>query len=295
MPGSKTYTSNKVNELLEHDFFDGINDMEKHRLKGISFSIFAEILKICLSLLVTSFISIFTLPPQDDETNLIFNLEVITICIAIFIGAYLVINIIFRIGKWILDAIFNKRLLSSEKKKAYLIFHKKIVNHIYLGISFENKYKVYISNASNEIDDLNLDLASNYLSQSVHYFKIALAEIQDLIPPDVKEKGWREKKNAEFLDHIGFPLLNVSLVSAQRSLNRLLATESQIKKLTNSVLASYNKTTIQLAYSSSIEGLFVEINSYIISYESKLERVLYLQEYLSKYDSTLSNQNNTNN
>lgn len=289
MPGSKTYTSNKVNELLEHDFFDGINDIEKNKLKGFSKAVCTEILKICLSLLVTSLISLFTLPAQDSEANLLFNFKIISICTAVFIGVYLLTNIIFWIGKWVLDAIFNKRLLTSEKKKSYLMFHKKIVNHIYLGISFENKYNVYISTASNKIDDLNLDLASNYLSQAVHYFKIALDEIQDLIPPDVKKDGWREKKNAEFLDYIGFPLLNVSFVSAQRSLNRLLATEIQIKNLTNSILANDNKTAIQLAYSSSIEGLFVEISSYINSYESNLERVLKLQNHLRKHDSPPSN------
>ena len=281
MPGSKTYTSNKVNELLEHDFFDGINDMEKHRLKSFSKSIFMEIIKICLSLLLTTFISIFTLPTQDNESSLIINLEIISLCLAGFICFYILTNVLFVVVKWIFDALFNKRLFSSEKKKAYLIFHKKIVNHIYLGISFENKYNAYISHASNKTDDLNLDLASNYLSQSVHYFKIALSEIQELIPPDTQKRGWREKKNAEFLDHIGFPLLSVSLVSAQRSLNRLVATETQIKELTKTVLANANEQAIKQAYSNSIEGLFSEINLYICGYESKLERVLCLQKYLS--------------
>lgn len=281
MPGSKTYTSNKVNELLEHDFLAGINDMEKHRLKGVSFSIFKEVLKLCLSLFFTTLMSMLTLSTKEEnQSDLIFSLEVISIFTAVFIGFYILTHIIFFIGKWVFAALFNKRIFPAEKKKAYLIFHKKIVNHIYLGISFENKYNLYISNATNKIDDLNLDLASNYLSQSVHYFKIALTDIQDLIPPYIKGKDFREKMNAEFLDYIGFPLINVSLASAQRSLNRLLATESQVKDLTNSILANNNGTTIQLAYSSSIKGLFEEINSFINSYELNLERVLNLQKYL---------------
>ena len=36
MPGSKTYTSNKVNELLESEFLTSINGLEKSRIKNIS-------------------------------------------------------------------------------------------------------------------------------------------------------------------------------------------------------------------------------------------------------------------
>ena len=34
MPGSKTYTSNKINELLEMEFLDGVSKMEKHSAKN---------------------------------------------------------------------------------------------------------------------------------------------------------------------------------------------------------------------------------------------------------------------
>ena len=42
MPGSKTYTSSKVNELLELEFIDNFHDLEKNRFKGVSRTIFSE-------------------------------------------------------------------------------------------------------------------------------------------------------------------------------------------------------------------------------------------------------------
>ena len=281
MPGSKTYTTNKVNELLEYDFFNGINDLEKHTIKGVSRTVFGEIIKICLSLLLTTGISILTLPNQDNDANLYFNLSVITSCTVAFIVFYAFINGMLVIGKWLFDALFNKRLVSAEKQKGYLLFHKKIVNHIYLGISFENKYNVYIAQATGGVNDLNFDLASNYLSQSVYYFKIALGDINDLIPPNTKKKGFREKKNAEFLDYIGFPLLNLSLISAQRSLNRLWTTEQHIRTIIDSISANSNTETIKQSYSKSIYTLFEEIKSFIDIFEAHSERTLGLQEYLN--------------
>ena len=50
MPGSKTYTSNKVNELLESEFLTSINGLEKSRIKNISKIFFEETLKVILLL-----------------------------------------------------------------------------------------------------------------------------------------------------------------------------------------------------------------------------------------------------
>lgn len=286
MPGSKTYTSNKINELLEHDFLDGVSDLEKHGLKGISSTIFLEILKIGLSLIFTTWVSILTLPDGSNPNDLLFNLKIIAICIIVFIIFYLLVNLIFITGRWLFDALFNLRRFSSQKEKASLDFHKKIVNHIYLGISFENKYNEYISRSTNKENDLMLDLSLNYLSQSVHYFKIASEEINKYIPSDAKRKGMRERKNAEFLNYIGFPLLNISLISAQRSLKRLLTTEGHIREITNSVLAASNRETIKLAYMNSINELFQEIRLYIGDYESKAEKTLRLQKYFHEHSYT---------
>lgn len=285
MPGSKTYTSNKVNELLEAEFIDSINSLEKQRLKSISTTLFGEIIKVSVSLLVATLINLLMLSANASSENknsesLWLELQIIAICILIFILVYLTVNGFVIISKWLFDALFNKRLFSAEKKKGYLNFHKKIVNHIYFGISFENKYNMYISRATSEADDLNLDLATNYLSQSVHYFKIAKEELQELIPQ--KNSGALERRNAEFMDFIGFPLINISLISGQRSLNRLIATEQQICDLAKAITAESNGGVIKQAYFSSITDLYSEIKTYISRYEDFLERAMALQILIEK-------------
>lgn len=280
MPGSKTYTSNKVNELLEAEFIDSINDLEKQRIKSVSTTLFWEIIKVSVSLLVTTLINLLILPAKENSEGSWEELKIIAICISVFILIYLIINGLAIVAKWLFDALFNKRLFFAEKKKGYLVFHKKIVNHIYLGISFENKYNTYISKASNQADDLNLDLATNYLSQSVHYFKIAKEELQELIPE--KNSGVLEKRNAEFLDFIGFPLMNVSLISGQRSLNRLLATEQKICDIAKEITAESNGAVIKQAYLSSISNLHSELKRYVSRYEDFLERSIALQTLIEK-------------
>lgn len=281
MPGSKTYTSNKVNELLEVEVIDSINDLEKQRLKSISTTLFCEIIKVSISILVTTLINLLILSAKENTESSWSDLKIIAICISMFILIYPIINGLAIVFKWLFDALFNKRICSTEKKKGYLNFHKKIVNHIYLGISFENKYNMYISKASSQADDLNLDLATNYLSQSVHYFKIAKDELQELIPE--KNSGVLEKRNAEFMDFIGFPLMNVSLISGQRSLNRLLAAEQKICNLAQEITAEANGGVIKQAYLTSISSLYSEIKRYVSRYEDFLERSIALQILVEKH------------
>ena len=280
MPGSKTYTSNEVNELLEAEFIDSINDLEKQRLKSISNTLFWEIIKVSVSLLITTLINLLISPAKESPENSLSQLKMIAICIFVFIIIYLIINGLAIVTKWLFDAFFNKRLFTAEKRKGYLNFHKKIVNHIYLGISFENKYNMYLSKASSDADDLNLDLATNYLSQAVHYFKIAKEELQELIPEE--NNGVLEKRNAEFMEFIGFPLMNVSLISGQRSLNRLLSTEQQICNIAEEITAEANGGVIKQAYICSISNLYSEIKRFVSRYEDFLERSIALQTLIEK-------------
>lgn len=275
MPGSKTYTSNKVNELLEFDFFEGISEIEKNRSKGISSVISEEIIKICISLYFTTFTGIFS--TTENTVDSVSNLKLMSQCILLFAVVYISATVAWKIFKWILDAIFNKRLLIGEKKKAYVSFHKRIINHIYLGISFENKYNEYLTKSQNGENDLCLDLASNYLSQSVHYFRVAKNELFELIPTKSGKCGFREKLNASFLDYVGYPLILISLITAQRSLNRLLNSKTAIDNFKNKLDSKNNNTTINNAYSKSISDLFSDIELYVGNYESFLERVISLE------------------
>ncbi len=287
MPGSKTYTSNKVNELLESEFLTSINGMEKGRIKSLSKLFFEETIKVILSLLVTTIIGVFSNIADEEAGNLEYNLKIIAIGLAIFLGAYLLLNGLHWVVRWLFHAVFNKRILRSEKKKAFWKFHKQIINHIYLGISFENKYNEYLRHSSENENDLNFDLAMNYLSQAVHYFEIAENELDDLIP-DTVSSNKKPIKDANFLAHVGYPLLNVSLVSAQRSLNRLFKSKNELVRIIDKVQASSNVEAIKTGYLNSEIALFDEISSYTGKYNQFLERTLFLQE-------TYNNQKNKKN
>lgn len=135
---------------------------------------------------------------------------------------------------------------------------------------------MYISKASSKEDDLNLDLATNYMSQSAYYFKIAKEELIELIPE--RSSGKLEKRNADFLSFIGYPILNISLISAQRSLNRLIASEEQICGFLANITAKSNEGVIKQAYQKSINDLYEKIKTdYVPKYEEFLERSISLQ------------------
>lgn len=288
MPGSKTYTSNKINELLEMEFLNGVSKMEKHSAQKLSNTFFLEVLKISLSLLISVVVECFSLKEGltatkqsvDQMDELIVKMETIIFMIVVFVLSYLLIHLLVVVGKWLFSAVFNKRILPSEKVKAYVDFHKKIINHIYLGISFENKYNVYIFPEGNQKTEIIVDLAVNYLSQAVHYFKLAKDELSELIPNEVKRNSYLDRRNARYLDYVGFPIINIALISGQRSLRRLLGTKDSILGVANSITAKANEHSIKKGYSDSLGFLFDEINSYADCYQGFLERVVGLQNLL---------------
>lgn len=288
MPGSKTYTSNKINELLEMEFIDVVSEMEKHSAKKLTNAFFGEVLKISLSLLAsvgTEYLSLKKTstpakPAVEPMGELIVGMETIISLIIVFILSYLLINLLARVVKWVFSAVFNKRILPSEKAKAYADFHKKIINHIYLGISFENKYNAYVSMVSKQKNDINFDLAANYLSQAVHYFRFAKDELSELIPSQVKSGSYLDRRNAMYIDYIGFPIINIALISGQRSLMRLLETKDDILKASDSIVVEANEHSIKQGYSKSFQFLFDDIGSYVDCFRGFLKRVADLQMLL---------------
>lgn len=272
MPGSKTYTSYKANELLESEFLDTLQSLKRNRFWDISNIIVSEILKISLSILISAIVNYMITPPEIIHNILPKELSTIAVFIFLFIIIYLLMYFVLVMIRLILDTLFNKRRRQTIKNAAYETFHKRILNHIYLAISFENKYIVYLSKQHNSIDDLNFDLAINYLSQAVHYFKLSKISLNKLIPPLVKNTGYRERKNAEFLGHIGYSILSISLVSGQRSLNRLYNTKSKILNSVSNISSTSNNSTIRLNYTTSINMLFSEINDCISQFNQHLVR-----------------------
>lgn len=288
MPGSKTYTSNKINELLESEFLGDFLELEKHNAKTVSNAFFGEVLKISLSLLIAAVVKLFdakaalssapvtaatslSAAPTDEVYTIIY------LC-AVFMLSYFLIHCIIIGGKWLFDSVFNKRILASQKAKAYITFHKKVENYIYLGISFENKYNSYISRRNFLKKEIFCDLAANYLSQSAHYFELAKDELYKLIPEKVEKRNKSfDQKNAQYLYFIGFPSIIIALVSAQRSLNRLLNTEDAIIAAANGIKVLAKQSHIQCSYVASLHSMLSDIRSYVSFYQNLLERVYDLQ------------------
>ena len=285
MPGSKTYTSNKINELLEMELLDVASEMEKHSAKKLINAFFCEIIIICLSLLLSvwaEYLSLKDIPTASRSTvtpieESIVKMETIMSLICVFVLSYLLIHLLVKVVIWFFSAIFNKRILPSEKVKAYADFHKKIINHIYLGISFENKFNEYVSRIKKGKSKIDFDLAANYLSQATHYFRLAKDELSDLIPTEAKRGSYLDRRNAMYLDYVGFPVINIALISGQRSLGRLSENKEEIHKYVEDIDDEANKCTIKQGYSNSLESLFDEIGSYVTCYQSFIERVVYLQ------------------
>jgi hypothetical protein len=92
----------------------------------------------------------------------------------------------------------------------------------------------------------------------------------------------QDQRNAKYLEYIGFPIVVIALISAQRSLNRLLETQNCMLKITDTIAAKANLHHIQHGYSNALQSLFLEIGTYVTCYQSFLMRVADLQELLRK-------------
>lgn len=273
MPGSKTYTSNKVNELFEIEMRESAQLVEDKKGKNIASTIFWEVLKITASILGTTYYNYrFMLPEKEISDTIPYyeQLQLLLYHILGFIVLYILLTGLCKSSRWLIEIFFSKRVFPSVKKQSYDRFHKKILNYIYLGVSFENKFNVYLMHHLKSESSLNyttdLDLAINYLSQSIYYFVKAYSGIDDIIPQRIKPNGRKEMANAKFLKYIGYSHLLISFASAHNSLTRLAnSTETLKAKIINM------PTTISESYKLSIDDLQ---HNYIVRLKDNYESLL---------------------
>lgn len=262
MPGSKTYTANKVNELYEIEVHDTLHAMEhKH---GLVSNAFWEVLKISLSVLLTAIVSVSSTSGVDGT-----GIDMLIYYTISFIILYVVLTALFKLLRLLIEILFSARIFPSVKKEYYNLFHKRTLNYIYLGISFENKYSSYLEKCAKE-DYVNnpcsdTDLIINYLSQSVYYFFLAQEEFDKVIPKRTQSER-KEKLNKKFLEYIGFPYLTISLASAKNALERLV---NHISCLTSVISKSAYPDDIKNSYTVSISKLGKKCNIDLIPAFSK--------------------------
>lgn len=291
MPGSKTYTSNKVNELFEIEMQESAYNSEAKKTKSIACMFFVEILKISLSLLGTIYFNYkLNFSNLNISEKLSYSDQILFLIKIIcgFIVLYLSLAAFIIILKIIIEWLFGKRVFRGFRRKAYALFHKRILNYIYLGASFENKYNKYLNNYLNDNNSPDyskfLDLTMDYFSQSLYYFNKAYIEIDEFYPKKVKQNGRKEKLNAIFLNRIGFSHLIISFVSAYNSLKRL---DDSIDLLETRIVHCPN--IISESYKLAIDDLK---QSYIMSLISNYDMLIIRTKALSQ---CFNNQKTDNN
>ena len=280
MPGSKTYTANKVNELFEIEVHDTIHEIEtQHSFRS---GFFLEIIKIAISVLLSTIASIHTSDSNIQGINLLIH------CIVIFILLYIVLTGLFAIGKYLVGTLLSRRIFRSIRKEQYNLFHKRTLNYVYLGISFENKYSSYLDKNKNctfvNGPSSDTDLIINYLAQAVYYFSIAHDGFEIVIPKETNNKR-KENINAKFVNYIGFPYLAISLSSALNSLDRLDDYISQLKDALRKAAIPPERMDIYLTSISELQDNYIKLLK--SSYFGSLSRVNALR---NSYDISVKNQ-----
>lgn len=249
--------------------------VEDKKGKNIASTIFWEVLKITASILGTTYYNYcFVLPEKEIVDTIPYSeqLRLLLFHILGFIVLYILLTGLCKLFRWLIEIFFSKRVFPSVKKQSYDRFHKKILNYIYLGVSFENKFNVYLMHHLKSESSLNyttdLDLAINYLSQSIYYFDKAYSGIDDIIPKRIKPNGRKEKANAKFLKYIGYSHLLISFASAHNSLMRLAnSTETLNAKITN--IPTVTSESYKLSVNDLKQNYIVRLKD---NYESLLVR-----------------------
>lgn len=271
MPGSKTYTSYKANELLEFELLNAIQSMNKKRSSSFRFTLFWEVVKISISVVFASLFS-----PYIDGKSLSEQWNFLGTLVLLFLLSYLAVSGLLVVAKWLFDALFNKRRLRKEQVYANDYFHKRILNYVYLAIGFENKFNCYLqkySCCSNNCSEV--DLIVTYLAQAVYYFEKANTELKKIIPPKEMEKNIKkEKVNAEYLSIIGYDYLITSIEGSINSIKRISGAAKELE--VNHPLLF--KCIFDQKYQDNVSALALTANMLILSYEQYYERVYALRE-----------------
>lgn len=214
----------KSTYLFEADFYDYIYTTEKQKQKNILSAIYIETIKIAVSILITLIISYFGKKYSTDDIN-------VTI-IAIIASSllYIVLQVIMLTSKTLYDTFYNKRSRVEVIKTNKILFNK--INYNYL-LEVEG-----IVNQIVTAEDLSKDMYVNLLKKALTCLKKSKVIFNDIIPyAEAREKSTREKANAQYLSHLGYPDLYMFLEKTDKTLNELseladIHLEDNLKDLT---------------------------------------------------------------
>ncbi len=106
MPGSKTYTSNKVNELFEIEMRESAQLVEDKKGKNIASTIFWEVLKITASILGTTYYNYRFMLPENEISDTIpyyEQLQLLLYHILGFIVLYVLLTGLCKLFRWLIE------------------------------------------------------------------------------------------------------------------------------------------------------------------------------------------------
>lgn len=284
MPGSKTFTSTKSNELLEYDLINEIKSINDSNLQKVCSKITIEFFKLLFSFAITSVLSISKnifhhLTNSEDAYNLLLMLYDAMKVFIIFLLSYIFIHYLGKFLTSLFNLVFNERILNAKKDNYKRMFYSRTYNMIMLGISFENKSNHYKNNFAEEIksktyneivkDSNYIDLIVMYLSQSIYYFEVAETDLCKIIP--VRMSGKKEKVNLNYINHICISNLKLDLNSSINSLCRL----------SNLIIFLLNQTNLDNpSFSDILDAFNNKAKKLLKDYRDHYKRVTEFEEQL---------------
>ena len=233
-------------DLFEADIYDYFYTIEKNREKNTLTTIFIETIKIVASIFVTFVISLISEKLKMSE------IDVTVIMTISFVTIYAILQFVTFSSKQIYNMLYNKRSRVEVIKINELLFHKISTNYMNKAISVVNDI---------EKGDLDQDTSINCIEIALKCFEKSKNVFNEIFPDEESNKhGKREKANAIYLAHIGYPEIKLFVEIFQEELKKFLILATPITdKYNNEILELLTFFQTKLPRIISLENIFNEL------------------------------------
>ena len=234
-------------DLFEADIYDYFYTIEKNRQKNTLTTVFIETIKIVASIFVTFVISLISEKLKMGEID-------VTVIITIsFVTIYVILQFVTFSSKQIYDMLYNKRSRVEVIKINELLFHKISTNYMNKAISVVDEI---------ENGDLDQDNGINHIEIALKYFEKSKNVFNEIFPNEESNKqSKREKANAIYLAHIGYPEIKLFVTNSEEKLKKLLVLATPLTdKYNNEILELLTFFQTKLPRIISLENIFNKLN-----------------------------------
>ncbi len=180
--------------LFEADLYEYIYALDKNNQKDYLKTIYIESLKIIIPMLVSL---IFTL---ISEKTIFTDLDITVGTLVLFSILYSALQISFFCSKKFYNLIYNERSRPEKIKIDKMRFYKQVYKYALTGANLVEELE---KNSDKDTEEFVL-----LVETAIKYFNKANILLDEIIPDEEsKVEGKREKNNAVYLYHIGYPEL----------------------------------------------------------------------------------------